>query len=175
MIEWLLNPEHNALITWIGFAVGVLGTLLGLAGIGLTLWQLRAIKTETEAANRAIGAVQIRVASFDAAQECAKASELVLGIRAGLKNQDWNNILDSYEKLLQKFLNLSHSTSPIELADRQILAKHTEDIAKMCEGIRRRLSEDQSKIVLRGQDSALRNFSDVITKISFSVTRSLQQ
>ncbi|WP_294190319.1 hypothetical protein [uncultured Sphingomonas sp.] len=175
MIQWLLNPEHNALLTWIGFAIGVIGTLLGLLGIGLTLWQLKAIKSETEAARKAINSVQLRVASFDAAQECTKAKELVLGIRVSLKEQDWHQILVLYEDLIQRFLNLSHSTSSIGEADRKILIKYTEEMAKMCDAIRRRVAEAQDTIFLRGQDRALRNFADVITKVSFSVTRSLQQ
>lgn len=175
MIQWILNPEHNALITWIGFAIGVIGTFLGLAGLGLTLWQLRAIKTETEAANKAINSVQLRVASFDAAQECAKAQDLVLDIRENLRIQDWPNIISNYEQLIQRFLNLSHSTSSIENDDRQLLTKYSDEMAKMCEAIRRRIAEDQNTIVLRGQDRALRNFADIVTKVSFSVTRSLQQ
>lgn len=175
LIQWILNPEHNALITWIGFAIGVIGTFLGLAGLGLTLWQLRAIKTETEAANKAINSVQLRVASFDAAQECAKAQDLVLGIRENLRIQDWPNIISNYEQLIQRFLNLSHSTSSIENDDRQLLTKYSDEMAKMCEAIRRRIAEDQNTIVLRGQDRALRNFADIVTKVSFSVTRSLQQ
>lgn len=175
MIEWLLNPVHNALITWIGFAIGVVGTVLGLAGVGLTLWQLRAIKTETEAASRAINSVQLRVASFDAAQECAKAQELVQNIRRNLRLQDWEQVLAVYEELIQIFLNLSHSTSSIGMDDRQLLTKHTEEMAKMCAAIRRRAAENESAIVLKGQDRALRNFADIVTKVSFSVTRSLQQ
>jgi hypothetical protein len=175
LIQWLLHPEHNALITWIGFAIGVTGTLLGLAGIALTLWQLRAIKSETEAASRAINSVQVKVASFDAAQECTKAGELVRIIRASLKDQDWQQVLDTYQDLIQRFLNISHSTSSVEHIDRQLLIKYTEEMAKMCDAIRRRIAENENTIVLRGQDRALRNFADIITKVSFSVTRRLQQ
>lgn len=175
MINWLLVPEHNALLTWIGFAVGGLGTLLGLWGIGLTLSQLGKIKSEAEATKLAVQTVQIKVASFDTAQECKNAKDLIGQVRMHLKEDDWRSILFVYEEMIQSFLNLAHSTSSAGREDRDLLIKHTAEIAKMCEAIRRRLTESEENIVLRGQDRALRNFSDVVTKVQFSVTRSLQQ
>ncbi|RVT42109.1 hypothetical protein [Sphingobium algorifonticola] len=175
LIDWLLIPANNAIITWIGFAIGVAGTFLGLLGIAIALKQLKAIKNETEAAGAAISSVQLKVASFDAAEECRKASDLLVSIRTNLKISKWDQIISSYEDLIQAFLNLSHSTSLIEGEDRLLLQKHTQDMAKMCEAVRRRLAEGDSIIVLKGQDRALRNFTDILTKISFTVMRSLQQ
>jgi hypothetical protein len=174
LITWLLVPEHNALITWIGFAVGGVGTVLGLLGIWLTLNQLKLVKSESEATNRAVQAVQLKVASFDTAQECKNARDLIGQIRSHLKDDDWRSVLTVYEDMIQSFLNLAHSTSAARPEDRDVLVKHTSEIAKMCEAIRRRLAASEEKILLRGQDRALRNFSDVVTRIQFSVTRSLQ-
>ncbi len=114
MIEWLLEPRHAALINWIGFFVGLIGTGLGLLGLTIALRQLKAIKSETEASRDAIEAVQLKVASFDTAQECQKADKIISDIRTYLNKSEWTDIVKSYEDLIKIFLRLSHSHSEIE-------------------------------------------------------------
>ncbi|WP_447758660.1 hypothetical protein [Sphingopyxis fribergensis] len=175
MIEWLIEPRHAALINWIGFFVGLIGTGLGLLGLAIALRQLKAIKTETEASRDAIEAVQLKVASFDTAQECQKADRIISEIRSFLNKSEWLEIVKCYENLIHSFLRLSHSHSKIEDGDRDLLRKHTSDMAKMCDAIRKNVSQGILDFSLRGQDRALRDFSDIIVKISFSATRNLQK
>lgn len=175
MISWLLDPRHAATITWIGFFVSLVGTILGLIGLWVALRQLKSIKTETEASRSAIESVQLKVASFDTIQECQIASGHLRTIRDLLKSPNWNEILSEYEHLMQCFLKLSYSNSAITEGERGLLNKYSEDIANICEGIRKKLAKDASSVVLRGQDRALRDFSDVIVKITFAITRDLQR
>lgn len=175
MIDWLIDPRHAALINWIGFFGGLIGIGLGLAGLGIALRQLKAIKSETEASRNAINAVQLKVASFDTAQECQKADRKISEIRSHLSESDWQQIVKCYEDLIQSFLRLSHYHSSMEETDRDLLRKHTSDMAKMCGAIRRNIAQGDANFSLRGQDKALRDFSDIIVKISFAATRDLQK
>lgn len=144
-------------------------------GLWIALRQLRAIKTETEASKAAIDLVQVKVAAFDTAQECQTASTLIGAIRGHLQSHDWDKVITAYEGLIQSFLRLSHSNSSILEDDRLLLQKMTRDMAGMCEGVRRKVAESADRVVLRGQDQALRDFSDIMTKITFAVAKDLQQ
>lgn len=175
MIKWLLIPENSALLNGLGFIVGLLGLLLSLVGFWVAWKQLRAIRTETEASNAAIKSVQVKVAAFDTAQECQTASVLIRGIRDHLGSENWQSVVTGYEHLIQSFLRLSHSNSSIQEDDRMLLHKMTTDMARICEGIRKKLSDRPAIIVLKGQDQALRDFSDIMTKITFAVAKDLQQ
>lgn len=175
MINWLLDPYHAALITWVSFFVGALGTVFGLGGLGVALWQLSSIKSETEASRAAIESVQLKVASFDTIQECQSANNHISAIRNLLKNQEWDEIVSEYEELMENFLRLCHSNSQINDSDRNLIQKYTQDIANICEGIRKKSSQSSAPVLLRGQDKALRDFSDIVIKISFLITKELQR
>jgi len=58
--------------------------------------------------------------------------------------------------------------------DRILLKKYTEDMANFCEAIKNKYVPGQN-FILRGQDRSLRDFADIIVKISFSVTKDLQK
>lgn len=175
MIAWLIIPENAALISWVAFVVGGISVLLTLAGLWIAIKQLGAIKTEAEAQKLAIEAVQLKVASFDTAQECQIARSLIGDIQGKLRERDWPEVLLSYESLIQSFLRLSHSNSSLPLEDRALLVKMTKDMANMCEGIRKKSLEPGHHLVLRGQDQALRDFSDIMTKVTFSVVKDIQK
>jgi hypothetical protein len=175
MIDWLLVPENDALITWIGFALGVIGGLVGGIGLWVALVQLSAIKTETEAASAAIKQVQLKVASFDTIQQCNNARSQINEIKAQLHGGKWIDVLKSYEALIEIFLMLAHSNSNIDEDDREALRKQTIDMAKFCEAIRKKSLQEGQAMVLRGQDAAIRDFSDTMTKVNFAVMRDLQR
>ena len=175
MITWLLIPENAALLSWIGFLVGGTGLILTLLGLRIALTQLKAIKTETEASKAAIDAVQLRVASFDTAQECTQAKTIINSIRNDLRVGQWSGIINKYEELIESFLRLAHSLSVIESSDRTLMIKYTGDMAKICDGLRKRLAENKHSSAPRGQDQLLRNFTDIMTKVNFAVVRELQK
>jgi hypothetical protein len=175
LITWLLIPENAALLNWIGFLVGGLGLAIALFGLRLALKQLKAIKTETEASKAAIESVQLKVASFDTAQECQVARGMISAIRSSLAADDWTEVIKNYEDLIQSFLKLSHSNSPICIEDRALLIKMTKDMANICDGIRKKQRDTTKSVSLRGQDQALRDFADIMTKITFLVVKDLQQ
>ena len=149
--------------------------MLALFGLWLTLKQLKAIKTEAEAQKAAIEAVQFKVASFDTAQECQIARSLIQKIQSHLQSRAWPEVLTAYEKLVESFLRLSHSNSAIHIDDRALLIKLTKNMADICEGIRKRQLVSGQAVILRGQDQAIRDFSDIMTKITFSVARDIQK
>lgn len=175
LLDWLAFPRNAALLNGIGLVLGVVGFVFTLLGLYLALRQLKAIKSETEATRAAIQSVQLKVASFDAAQECQIARNLITSIRNHLQAQSWTDVLQSYEELIQSFLRLSHSNAATADADRQLLIKMTRDMAGMCEGIRKKQLIEGQKAILRGQDQALRDFTDITTKITFAVAKDLQQ
>jgi hypothetical protein len=174
VLAWSIIPANAALLSIVGVLLGVVSTLVGVGGFAIALKQLSAIKTETEAAAQAIESVQIKIASFDAAQECASARKLIHDIKANLLTPDWLEVLKGYEALIDSFLKLSHSNSSVGLEDREVLEKQTRDMAKFCEAIRRKLGKNDNAIMLKGQDMALRDFSDTMTKITFSVIKEIQ-
>ena len=174
LTSWLLIPENAAFLNWVSFLIGGGGLIFALAGLGLALKQLRAIKTETEASKAAIEAVQLKVASFDTAQECHIASGLIAEIQRGLHSRSWPEVIAAYENLIQSFLRLSHSNSSIAADDRALLVKFTKDMANICAGIRKKQLIPKP-VVLRGQDQALRNFSDIMMKITFAVAEELKK
>lgn len=153
---------------------GGLGIVLALLGLWIALKQLTAIKTESEAATAAINSVQLKIAAFDTAQECRTAKSLIGSLREGLISEDWDTVIRLYEALIQSFLNLSHSNSTIENDDRDLLTKMTHDMAKICDGIRKR-KRTGSVVAVQGQDQAIRDFSDIMTKISFLVAKDMQK
>ena len=153
---------------------GGLGIVLALLGLWIALKQLTAIKTESEAATAAINNVQLKIAAFDTAQECRTAKSLIGSLREGLISEDWDTVIKLYEALIQSFLNLSHSNSTIENDDRDLLIKMTHDMAKICDGIRKR-KRTGSVVAVQGQDQAIRDFSDIMTKISFLVAKDMQK
>lgn len=167
-------PQHAALFNLIGIVVGGLGLLLTVAGLFVALRQLSAIKTETEATTVAVESMQFKVASLDVVKECQSAISRISDIRAALKKSEWDAILSSYEALIDAFLKLAHSSYVVSDTDKNSMIKMTEDMAKMCEGIRRNIRQPQSARSLRGQDQALRNFSDIMTRISFLVEKELR-
>ncbi|TMJ17158.1 MAG: hypothetical protein E6G94_02310 [Alphaproteobacteria bacterium] len=176
MIDWLLIPRNAAILNWVSFVFGGLGLALALLGLKIALNQLKGIKSETEAAKAAIDSVQVRVAAFDTAEECQSARSLIRSIHGHLHAQEWQNVVLAYEKLIESFLRLSHSNSSISQEDRLLLQKMTRDMASICDGIRKRSgTNSHGSVVLRGQDQALRDFSDIMTKITFAVARNLQQ
>lgn len=167
-------PRNGALLNWAGFLFGGLGIILALVGLWLTLKQLSAIKTEAEASTIAISNVQLKVAAFDTVQECQIAKSLVVSLRANLLDYNWVKILKDYEDLIQSFLRLSHANSSIPTEDRALLLKMTRDMARMCDGIRKK-QRAGTQITMQGQDQALRDFSDIMTKITFLVIKDIQQ
>lgn len=175
MIEWLIVPENGALLTWIGFGLGVVGAIIGFVGLYIALRQLAAIKSEAEASTAAIRQVQLKVASFDTIQECNVAKALIGDIKKHLSVSEWREVLRSYELLIESFLRLAHSNSDIEDEDRQVLNKSTKDMAKFCGGIRKKFMQGDEVPSLRGQDIALRDFSEIMTKVTFAVMKDLQK
>lgn len=174
MVDWLIVPRNAALLNLIGFVVGGVGLAATIAGLFIALRQLSAIKTETEATTAAVEAMQFKVASLDVVKECQSATARITEIRSALKLADWESILTSYEELISIFLRLAHSFGIVTAADRDAMIKMTEDMAKICEGVRCTSSDPSSARSLRGQDQALRNFSDIMTRISFLVEKDLR-
>lgn len=174
MVDWLLVPRNGAILNWTGFLFGALGIVLGLIGLWIALKQLSAIKTESEAATVAIKNVQLKVASLDTAQECQVAKSLIASLRSNLIEYNWLKTIKDYEELIQSFLRLSHSNSSIAEEDRALLVKMTRDMARMCDGIRKK-QQSGVEITMHGQDQALRDFSDIMTKITFLVIKDIQQ
>lgn len=175
LINWLLIPRNTALLTLIGFWIGVIGLGLTLLGLFFTLRQLKLIKTESEATTAAIESVQLKVSSFDFAKECHLAHDLILQIRESYRSQDWTSLLTSYEKLIESFLKLSHSHSAVLTDDKLLLIKMTQDMANICNGIRRKILSNEANVMPRGHDQAIRNFSDILIKVTTLVARDLQK
>jgi hypothetical protein len=174
LITWLLVPENSALLNWIAFLFGAVGIILALVGLWIALRQLKAIKSETEASKAAIESVQLKVASFDTAQECSHARSLISSVRNDLRIGQWSEIVQKYEMLIESFLKLAHSPSAIDTQDRALMIKYTTHMARMCDGLRKRLASanfDPPK----GQDQALRDFTDIMTKVNFAVVQELQK
>lgn len=175
MVDWLLSSENGQLINVIGLALSLLGLFFALWGIKIALEQLEKIATATAASAAAINQVQLKVSSFDTAQECSRAENLIKEIKDDLHARTWQNVIKGYENLIESFLRLAHSNSNIDKADRSALVKHTKDMAKFCEVIRKKLPDPNEGFLLKGQDMALRDFSDIMTKITFSVMKELQR
>lgn len=175
MITWLLIPENAALLNWIAFLFGGAGIVLALVGLRIAIKQLKAIKTETEASKAAIEAVQLKVASFDTAQECSNAKMLINSIRADLKSAQWSDVVQKYEHLIESFLRLAHSPSVIADPDRALMIRQTTHMAKICEGLRKRMEPGGPTGAPKGQDQALRDFTDIMTKVNFAVVQELQK
>jgi hypothetical protein len=175
MIQWMLVPSNAAFLNLIAFGIGTVGLLLTLLALAIALKQLKAIKTETEASKAAIDAVQLKVASFDTAQECATAKSLINSIRADLKAGQLGEVIQKYESLIESFLRLAHSPSVIADPDRALMLKHTSHMAKICEGLRKKVALGAGAAPPRGQDQALRDFTDIMTKVNFAVVQELQR
>lgn len=143
-----------------------------MGGFALTLWQLRQIKSAAEASKEAIENVQIKISAFDTAQECQLAQGKILEIGKAVSESRWNDVRSNYEELIRSFLRLSHSNSKIDDADRHKLRDATELMAKFCDAILKRREED-GPMPLKGQSQAIRDFSDIMTKVSFVVVRDI--
>jgi len=174
MINWLLVPSNAALLNWVGFFVGILGLVVTFAGLGIAIKQLSAIKSETEATKIAVNSVQIKIEGFDVVKQCDEASKLIALIRQCLRDKDLINLILNYEILTDIFTSLAHAHSVIEEEDRKKLSNFADDMAKICEGIRRTI-ENPERQKLKGQDLAIRRFSDVIVKINFHVKKDLRR
>lgn len=174
VIEWTLIPQNSALLNLMGLGIAVVGFFLTIAGLAIALQQLSQIKTETEATKAAVTAMQFKIASLDVAKECQSGMSHITQIRASLKANDWDAILSSYEGLIETFLKLAHSSGSVSDNDRHAMLKMTEDMAKICEGVRRNSIDPSRGKVLRGQDQALRNFSDVMARLSLMAEKELR-
>lgn len=174
MIHWILVPQHAAAINLIGFAVGGIGLVLTIIGVAIALKQLSALKTETEATAQAVRTVQFKVSSLDTVKECQAAASKIASIRESLKSEAWLEVLAGYEFLIDAFLRLSYASEAVDATDKEAIVKMTRDMAVICERVRHNIDNPNAARRPRGQDQALRNFSDMVTKILFVVERGLR-
>lgn len=173
MSEGFGTADTIAIASLILTCIGFVATI---GGLGVALKQLSAVKTETEATSAAISSVQFKVESFDASRECQISEGIIQQIRKSLKGDDAYIVIEHYQSLSDSFLKLSHADSVISQDDRTRIQSATEDIAKVCEGIRRRNSSEEGKGKFpQGQDRLLRDLSDIIHKISFLISRDLRK
>jgi hypothetical protein len=95
-VEWPFKPEATLYVQGWGFWLAILGTLLTIAGFGITIWQIRRSLSVAEATQREIGRIRQMVRAYDANHEVARALAALKGARKGLKTSDWAELGESY-------------------------------------------------------------------------------
>ncbi|WP_338502035.1 hypothetical protein V6R86_03160 [Sphingomonas kaistensis] len=175
LTEYFIVPQNAVLLNLVGFTLGLIGFFLTLWGLRIALEQLRGLKSEAEATRAAIQKVQLKVSSFDTLQEIAGARKTISSIRTVLIARSAKDLIPLYEQLIEMFLRISHAGEAISSEDREVMKRHTSEMAKICEGLRKRVSTNADALPPRGQDEALRNYTDITTKIGFALRQELQK
>lgn len=103
----------------------------------MTLRQISKVKSATEAQQEAISNLRLRLASFDAIQECAHAQMHLESLRSAIQIKDTAEAIVLYDKLAICFINLAElgSVSQEVTSDLRVNADRVGRISKALESV----------------------------------------
>jgi hypothetical protein len=109
-LSWFGTP----VAIFIAFLATVGGLFVGLIGFAITLRQIRAVKTATEAAEEAIAGIKVRFSHFDVIQETAVAESALSALRKMATDKDLSESTGSHDKLATSLINLRERFAGVE-------------------------------------------------------------
>jgi hypothetical protein len=113
LFDWPFQQSSTLLVQGWGFWLGVVGFPLGLAGFGVTIWQLRATRRVTEQVRDELDRVRSAVRTYDAYQETAKAQLALQSARKSLMRRDWEELAINYST----YLSAIHVIKELDIRD----------------------------------------------------------
>lgn len=165
MIEFSASP----LGIFIGFSAGLMGLVIGIGGFWLTLNQIAKIKTVAEAQEEAISGLRVRLASFDAIQECANAQMFINSLRDCIQTQNGTEALVNYDKLALSFINISESGS-VDGPTTGDLRQAAQRIGKISSGLEN-INDDSTNFSVSKHLDIIREFHTLLMRVRFYLHR----
>ena len=122
-LRWLFDPANAVQVSAWGLLLGVLGTILTVAGFALTGWQLWKTADATRAAAQAVANIKSRVATYDAVFEISRATSALKETDRHLKKRSWPDAVESYASFRHAVVRLIELPSSLGDEQREELRK----------------------------------------------------
>jgi hypothetical protein len=150
--------------------MGALGLVIGIGGFWLTLSQISKIKTVAQAQEEAISSLRVRLASFDAIQECASAQMFLNAVRDAINAGIALDVISNYDRLAICFINIAESGS----TENQItmsLREASQRIAKISSGLESESRKNGSPLQVTKHLDMVREFHTLLVRIRLNLHR----
>lgn len=144
------------------------GLLVGIVGFGITLRQLRAVKTATEAAEGAIAGLKIRFSHFDVIQEMTVAETALSALRKLAIDADLSKSSEAHDILTTSILKLRERF----LHTDEDITRQLDETISALESLPRLLKNSdsyQNNIVCQKYLNGLRTAHTSLVKIRFKI------
>lgn len=164
--RWLVDPNNDAVISAIGFILGVIGFAITLGGLAVALRRLRKLETAAVAAQSAVENFRLRIVHYDAATDASEAHYALQTTRRHLNNDGWREAAESYEDARSAMMRVQPYLAQ---AERQLVEEVDKMIAQLnkhCTTIERGVGDPLRKMPDKASlSSSLRRHLDIVQRV----------
>ncbi|BEU99063.1 hypothetical protein [Novosphingobium olei] len=93
---------------------GHAGLIIGIVGFAVTIYQIRAVKTATEAAQAAIHDLKIRIRHYDIIQDCTNAESFLKELKVSLDANNMRDCIRFLDDIATALINVSERWDDLE-------------------------------------------------------------
>lgn len=156
----------------LGLFLAVGGTLLTVAGFGITIWQLVRTQRSAEAARVATDELKLRLAGQSAAIHSASGQVRLKTALRELRSKNWAAALDAIDELREILFLLHRKTNHVSEQTRQQLLPYLKDLGDYVSHLEKHVISGITDTKRTQMTRRLRDLSTVLVSLSDDLSES---